>query len=249
LSTAQNITILAPSNQAFTNLMQRNPKSASLTNNPTLLTGVLQYHVLSGKLASTDFKTTPQFATSMLMAPFANVTGGQKVELVKLNNTAAIFSGFKQMATVTTADVAFDGGLVHVIDTVLTVPAPPADTAIDTGLTSLAGALTAAQLVDGVSVLTDITVFAPTNAAFQAIGSGLGALQQQDLVNILEYHVLMNQLKFSTDLGASNQMTLTSLAGQNLTIRKENGQLFVNSAKVVISDILMSNGVVHVIDK
>jgi transforming growth factor-beta-induced protein len=103
LSSAQNITILAPSNDAFAKLMARNPNSAQLTQNPRLLTGVLQYHVLSGKIPSSDFSTTPRFASSMLTAPFANVTGGQRVELVKVNNTAMIFSGFKQGSMVSVA--------------------------------------------------------------------------------------------------------------------------------------------------
>jgi transforming growth factor-beta-induced protein len=143
----------------------------------------------------------------------------------------------------------FDGGVVHILDTVLTVPAPPSDTAIDTGLTSLAGSLVTSGLLQGVDLLTDITIFAPSNAAFSAIGSALPGLQQQDLVGILEYHVLMNQVKFSTDLTATNEMTFVTLAGQNITVRKQNGQVFVNSAKVLIADILTSNGVVHVIDK
>jgi transforming growth factor-beta-induced protein len=103
LSTIQNVTILAPSNDAFSRLMSRNPMSAQLMRDPRLLTGVLQYHVLMGNLPSSGFSTTPKFAPSLLTTPFANVTGNQKVELVKVNNTAMIFSGFKQMAMVVTA--------------------------------------------------------------------------------------------------------------------------------------------------
>jgi transforming growth factor-beta-induced protein len=83
--------------------MQRNPASAVLATNPTLLTGVLQYHVVSGMFMAKDFSTTPKFAASMLMPPFANVTGGQKIELALVNNTAMLFAGFKQMAMVVTA--------------------------------------------------------------------------------------------------------------------------------------------------
>jgi uncharacterized surface protein with fasciclin (FAS1) repeats len=146
--------------------------------------------------------------------------------------------------------VEFDGGnVVHIIDTVLTVPATPAETAIDTGLTSLAGALTAANLVDGIDSLSDITIFAPSNDAFKAIGSALGSLSTQDLVSILGYHVLNKQVRFSTDLLKADQMTFTTLQGQNITVRKDGSQVFVNSAKVILTDVLTSNGVVHVLDK
>ncbi len=103
LSTAQNITVFAPSNDAFTKLLQRNPNAAKLMNTPNLLTGVLQYHVLAGKTVANDFNVRPRFAQTMLAQPFANVTGGQKVELVKVNNAAMLFGGYKQASTVTTA--------------------------------------------------------------------------------------------------------------------------------------------------
>jgi len=103
LSTAQNITILAPSDTAFVNLMTRNPRSSELLVNQRALTGVLQYHVLAGRLLSGDFSPTPKFPATLLGAPFANVTGGQRVGLVMANSTAKVFSGYKQVATVVTA--------------------------------------------------------------------------------------------------------------------------------------------------
>jgi uncharacterized surface protein with fasciclin (FAS1) repeats len=103
LSKAQNITILAPSDTAFANLLARNPRSAELMTNPRALAGVLQYHVIQGKLLSTDFAATPKFPFTLLGAPFANITGGQKVGLAMVNGTAKIFAGFKQVSTVVTA--------------------------------------------------------------------------------------------------------------------------------------------------
>lgn len=103
LSTAQNITILAPSDTAFANLLARNPRSAELMSNPRALAGVLQYHVLAGRLLSTDFSTAPKFPSTLLTAPFANVTGGQRVILATVNGTASVFSGYKQAARVVTA--------------------------------------------------------------------------------------------------------------------------------------------------
>jgi transforming growth factor-beta-induced protein len=252
LSTARDITILAPSNEAFSKLMRENPNFANMAKNPATVTALLQYHVINGMMMSNMFTATPKFATTMLMMPSANVTGGQKVELVNTNGMAMILSGFKQSSMVSMADIMFDGGVVHVVDTVLTIPASPAITAVDTGLTAIAGALTKAQLVNAVNSMRDITIFAPSNAGFEAVGSAANALSVQDLGRVLEYHVLMNQVKFSTDLMMMQEgmtMEFTTLIGDKLFVRMENGQLFVNSAKVVISDIITSNGVVHVIDK
>ena len=103
LGAAQNVTILAPSNDAFSKLLARNPNAAQLSQNSRLLTGVLQYHVLMGKMVANDFSTTPRFAQTLLNAPFSNVTGGQRVEAVRVNNNPMLFSGYKQGASVVTA--------------------------------------------------------------------------------------------------------------------------------------------------
>jgi transforming growth factor-beta-induced protein len=251
LSQARGITILAPSNDAFTKFLAANPSAAQLVNNTTAVSAVLQYHVLNGMLMSGSFNTTPIFVSTLLTTPsFANVTGGQKVSLQLMNGMPTILSGFKQGSTVVKADVMFDGGVIHIVDTVLTVPASPAETAIDTGLTSIAGALSKVNLVGPLNALRDVTVFAPSNLAFEAISSIVNGASMSDLNNVLRYHVITGQVKFSTDLAMNGmQMTLQTALGESVTIRTENGQVFVNSAKVIIPDIITSNGVVHVIDK
>ncbi|KAK0749610.1 FAS1 domain-containing protein [Schizothecium vesticola] len=249
LSTVQNVTIFAPSNDAFAKLMARNPRSAELSRNPRALTAVLQYHVLLGRIPASDFTEVPKFPSTLLNAPFANVTGGQRLQLAFVNNGAMLFSGYKQAANVVTADVGFNGGLIHIIDTVLTVPPNVAQTAVNTGLTSLAGAATAAQLLDGLNSLSDLTIFAPNNDAFEAIGSVVTTLPPQTLAGILNYHVLPRGVRFSTDLiAAGSPVQFTTSQGQNLTVSRLNGQLFVNSARILIPDIITANGVVHVID-
>lgn len=85
-------------------------------------------------------------------------------------------------------DVNFTGGVVHIINQVLTLPQNISFTAEQAGLSAVAGALTKANLVDALDSATDVTVFAPNNAAFQAIGSATGNLSMADLANILEYH-------------------------------------------------------------
>lgn len=268
LSTVQNVTIFAPSNDAFAKLMARNPRSAELARNPRALTAVLQYHVLLGRIPASDFTEVSKFPSTLLNAPFANVTGGQRLQLAFVNNRAMLFSGYKQGANVVTAvccppapkieqttnfepqDVGFNGGLIHIIDTVLTVPPNVAQTAVNIGLTSLAGAATAAQLVDPLNSLSDLTIFAPNNDAFESIGSVVTTLSPQALAGILNYHVLPRGVRFSTDLiAAGSPVQFTTAQGQNLTVSRLNGQLFVNSAKILIPDIITANGVVHVIDK
>lgn len=82
-------------------------------------------------------------------------------------------------------DVAFDGGVIHVIDSVLTLPMSVSTTAIAANLTAAAGALMRAGLVEAVDTLQSVTIFAPNNAAFQAIGNILPGLDKDTLTSIL----------------------------------------------------------------
>lgn len=198
--------------------------------------------------------------------------GAQVVGVQLVGKTAMVISGFRQTSAVTRADLAFDGGVVHIVDKVLTVPQPPSVTALDAGLTSLYGALKKAGMVAAVDALPmGATVFAPSNKAFEAVGSVVEGASVQDLMAVLAYHTVrgMGMPMFSTSLmGMTNMMPgmtgmnmqkrnevvtmdLATLQGGNLTVRvdENKGELFINSAKVVTSDIITSNGVVHVIDK
>jgi transforming growth factor-beta-induced protein len=144
----------------------------------------------------------------------------------------------------------FTGGIMHIIDSVLSIPPPPSISTLDSNLTALAGALKSTNLLTAVDDLKDVTIFAPSNKAFQNIGSVASTLTEQQLSGILEYHVINGTVGYSTLLttGLANE-SFPTLAGGNLMVSVEDGKLFLNSAEVVITDILTSNGVMHVIDK
>lgn len=78
--------------------------------------------------------------------------------------------------------------MIHIIDHVLTLPQNISYTAEQAGLSAAAGALMKANLVDSLDSAMNVTVFAPNNAAFQAIGSATANLTMKDLAAILEYH-------------------------------------------------------------
>jgi uncharacterized surface protein with fasciclin (FAS1) repeats len=240
LSQANNITILAPSNDAFAKL-----GNASLSNT-AVIPALLSYHVINGTFPSSAFTNTPVFAATSLTDPnYSNVTGGQRVEIVKSGNDVNVISGLKNISKVTKADQNFTGGVVHVIDSVLTLPQNASSTAIALNLTALAGALAQARLVDAVDTTRDVTIFAPNNEAFQRIGSALPNLTTDQLAGILRYHVVNGTVAYSSTL---SNTTVRALNGGELNIRVQNGSVFVNSAKVVVADVLVANGVVHVID-
>ena len=113
-------------------------------------------------------------------------------------------------------------------------------------LTATLGAIRTANVTDVLDHLKDVTVFAPSNDAFNNIGNITASITTQQLGNILNYHVIPGKVEYSNML---TNTTLVTAAGNNVTISQVNGTFYVNSAKIIIQDVLVSNGVVHVIDK
>jgi uncharacterized surface protein with fasciclin (FAS1) repeats len=102
LSNAQNVTILAPSNEAFANV--GNETLGALTANEGLLTALLQYHVLNGTILSSAITNQSQFVPTLLTNElFTNVTGGQVVEAVTSGDNVTFFSGLLSNSSVAQA--------------------------------------------------------------------------------------------------------------------------------------------------
>ena len=115
--------------------------------------------------------------------------------------------------------------------------------------TILETAVIAAGLADDLSGPGPFTVFAPTDAAFNALPAGtLDALLQDPtgaLAQILLYHVASGKV-MSADL--SDGQMITSLQGKTVKVSITAEGVFINNAKVTVADLVADNGVVHVID-
>jgi uncharacterized surface protein with fasciclin (FAS1) repeats len=138
--------------------------------------------------------------------------------------------------------------VIHVIDRFLNIPGNVSDTLTSAGLSSLRGALNTTNLLSAVNNLRDVTIFAPSNDAFRNIGSALANISTQDASSVLTYHVVNGTVGYSS--GLKNGTVLRTLNGANLTVTiGDQGRVFVNNARVTIADVLIANGVVHVIDE
>jgi len=116
--------------------------------------------------------------------------------------------------------------------------------------TTLVAALQAADLVNSLANVGPFTVFAPTNAAFDALPAGtveglLKPEKKSDLTGILKYHVTTSAL---TEVMLSDGMTLGMANGGKVTIRKTGDKIMANDANV-LGTVKASNGMVYVIDK
>jgi uncharacterized surface protein with fasciclin (FAS1) repeats len=241
---ATDVTLLAPSNEAFASFGRRATVNVS---DPEVLAAVLSYHVLKSVVRSSDFQTTPAFVPTLLESPrFTNVTGGQVVKGALNGTDVIVTSGALQTSKVIQADISFDGGVIHVIDTVLTLPRDILTTARAARLTDLLELAAEVGLAAALVETKDITVFAPTNAAFEAAGADLENLDSEGVRNVLGAHVVAGTVGYSSNLKDGD--VLTTLSGGIINIAIRDGAVFANDVQVTTPDVLVANGVVHVVD-
>jgi len=239
LSNTDGITVFAPTDAAFKTLLA-DLGATSLNDIPVAqLTNILLYHVIGSKAMSTDLKSgyfpTLSKSAGNSVSMYINVEGG-----VSINKNTKV----------TTADIAAKNGVIHVVDKVI-LPPSVVNIALDNdNFTILVQAVVKAGLVDALSGAGPFTVFAPTNAAFNALFaklgiSGVNDLTAEQLIPILTYHVVSGNV-LSTALSNGNVPTLNE--GKSLTVNLSGG-VKINDSEVVAANIQGSNGVVHVINK
>ena len=120
----------------------------------------------------------------------------------------------------------------------------------------LTEALTKAGLVSALEGTGPFTVFAPTNDAFNELFSQLGVsgiadLSAETLTPILLNHVISGNVK-AADIATGYAATLNNTApGQNAVkvFIEKGSNVTVDGSKVIIADVMASNGVIHAIDK
>jgi transforming growth factor-beta-induced protein len=125
------------------------------------------------------------------------------------------------------------------------------DTAVADGrFGTLVAAVQAAGLVDALKGEGPLTVFAPTDDAFAMLPEGtvetlLKPENMEQLKSILLYHVVGGKLMASD---VTSMTAAESLEGSEIAFKVDMGNAYANEAKIIITDIETSNGVIHVID-
>lgn len=133
--------------------------------------------------------------------------------------------------------------------------APPAQDIVDTAVSAgsfntLVAAVKAAGLVNTLKGAGPFTVFAPTDAAFAKLPPGtvedlLKPENKAKLQAILTYHVVSGKVMAKDVVKLHSAKTVN---GEQLTVKASMGSVTVDNANVVKTDIVCSNGVIHVID-
>ncbi len=246
------LTVFAPTNDAFAALLtELGLTKTQLLGNKPLLTAVLQYHVLGTRV----FKS--QVQAGKAITPLSG--GIFKIDAVA--SDLVITDGRNRTSKITSTDIATSNGVIHVVDKVLL----PADKnvvqtaqALAAGspaqFTVLVEAVVAADLAGTLSGTGPFTVFAPTDAAFVALLTELGVTKAQLLANkallskVLTYHVLPSRV-LKADVPVGN--AITTVQGETFTVDNTLAITDRRGRKAAITgtDVLASNGVIHVIDK
>ncbi len=231
-----NFTVLAPTDLAFTTLMDALNINAEQLLALDNLTDILLYHVFGSQIAANDL------TNGLLAAPLSS-TNTLKVTV---KNSGEIF--FNQ-AQVVLGDVLAANGIVHVLSDVLLPVETVVDVAINNGFTYLAAALIQEELLPVLTnPLGSFTVFAPTNAAFDALAAQLntnieGLLALNNLSDVLLYHVTPGTLA-AADLSNG---PITMVSGEQAVI-STSPSVTINQANVITANVSAFNGIVHVID-
>lgn len=247
-------TVFAPTDAAFAMIPE--DVLAAIVADIDVLTEILTQHVVAG--AAVDSVT-------------AFTLNGTSVETLSGNDISIeIVNGMLQVggATVSMFDIYTTNGVIHVIDSVIVgdveLPVPPMSiidvAASNPDFSTLAAAIDAANLTETLDNLdTTFTVFAPTNAAFEALLMELGVTLEElvadpeALANILLYHVISGAeiqaeaaIAVAQGEAAGRIIEMASGASAGLSY---NEALFINTSQVITADVPADNGVIHAIDK
>ncbi|KJF43026.1 fasciclin domain-containing protein [Draconibacterium sediminis] len=238
-------TVFAPTNNAFAALFAALEISGLDDVSVEDLTSILTYHVVGDNVLSTELSAGAVAAIS-----------GEEFE-VTIDGDVMLNGTIKVVAT----DIQGTNGVIHVIDAVLVPESQMSNTIADIAVANsefsiLVEALMKADLVGAVADSeAELTVFAPTNDAFTALLSDLGATSLDDvpvetLTSILLYHVIGSKA-MSTDLATGYFPTLSTFSDNNMSMYIQVGEgVTINAnTSVTTADIEADNGVIHVVDK
>jgi uncharacterized surface protein with fasciclin (FAS1) repeats len=246
-------TVFAPTDDAFDLLPAGTVTTLLDPANKAILIDILTYHVIDGDVMASDAIALDGTGAEML--------NGQNVRIDVVSDEVILNLNGNREAMVIITDIECTNGVIHVIDAVLD-PGDAVENIVDTAVadgnfTTLVAALQAAELDDDLAGPGPFTVFAPTDDAFDLLPAGtvttlLDPANQATLIDILLYHVYDGSVLSPAALDLDGQ-SVPMLNGDTMSIDIAASELVLNlggsrQATVTITDVLCSNGVIHVID-
>lgn len=253
----RNWTIFAPSDAAFKAV------AANVSSDANSFANILAYHIVSGNFTGLT-ATFPNVTLGRTLLSNSSLVSleGNKSQVVAWTNENGTIQVLNQTPNISVQNVTtFQNLLIYVINGVLEPPGPISTVLTKENLTilnTLVSKLSAnsssnstgttwATILEGDK---GITIFAPNDAALSAAASTISSLPNTSVANVLENHVINGTTIYSPSLSASPN--LTSASGETLSFMTNATGTFVisgsSTARIIKTDVLLKNGVVHIID-
>jgi uncharacterized surface protein with fasciclin (FAS1) repeats len=239
-----NKTVFAPSNTAFEAL------GAGALDNITLVSELLAHHIVDEDVTDLTIGVLPNnTAVETLRSDAAGFDLDVTLPLIltRLSEDEDSFVVYNNNDTISVeGPTEVENLQVYIIDTVISLPPTLEEVVESAGLTSLAPLLEGLNGTEG-----PITIFAPNNAAFEAIASDLEGLSEEEVTAVLSNHIV-NGTVLSQDIVVEGDINdaATPLAGPAISVTTNETGTFITSgeasAQVIGTDFLFDGGVVHV---
>ncbi|MCU4156024.1 fasciclin domain-containing protein [Carboxylicivirga sp. A043] len=238
-------TVFAPTNAAFSDLLNELDVSGLDDIPDDVLTSVLLYHVVAGTNKASMISSG--YYSTLSTGP---MDGYGLSFYVDMENT--MING---RANITSTDIEADNGVIHVIDKVI-LPMSITDHAIaNPAFSSLVAGVSKAGLVEALAdESATYTVFAPTDDAFNMFFTDadltLDDLSAETLSSVILYHAMSDFIPASM-VEAGYFPTLSTAFDRNVSVKIDTeGGVFLNSdSEVVATNVVATNGVIHAINK
>ena len=246
-----NITLVAPTDEAYRALANWGFNVSEVE--PFIARALLTYHVLDGTYTADSIPGSdePQVVHSLLQPPvLTNVSRGAAVKLSRDRYSSIVIeSGLQVIGGVEQADIHFQNGIIHTLNSSMVLPHNISTTSQIGNLFQFLDALETAEVVTSLEGLKDVTLFIPHDGAFRKLNPLLHLLRPSQLAQVLQYHVIPNHVLYHKSIGKNNS-TYETLQGASLRISTdENGVSYVNGARIVRNDLIIYGGVAHIIDE
>jgi transforming growth factor-beta-induced protein len=236
-------TILAVKDEQFASL----PAEWAQALGPRELDALVGFHVLPGRLTAEQLSQFTRLET----------IGGQRLQITNWNGELEISGPSNKAlglppARIVARNIQVGNGLVHLLDGLAGAATQDLYTTVGSS-TILTQLVFAAELAGVAGILTSdgpLTLFAPSDAAFESLEPGtvarlLEPANQEELLRVLRRHIVPGRLyadRFHTG-------TMVGFGGDQMEFTWRGGDFYVQGARIVHTDVEATNGVIHVIDR
>jgi uncharacterized surface protein with fasciclin (FAS1) repeats len=272
------VTVLVPSNAAFDQYQATYGVDISSLPTSEL-TAILQYQILNGQYTLANLVgelVVPTYLTGqqynnrtagpginvIAAGHSANTSQSGQVVILNSNNTSSsggkmavrqsgvggvtVVSGLDTEANLTITDGLWENGVYQIINQFLTLPESCTSSLLQKNLTGLSTALNRTDLGPTVDTANNFTCIAPSNQAFLMSGSPQLHANIYNLSQMVTYHTI-DQPVYGDFL--QNGQVYTSIGNDQIVVTVNDSGTYFNGAKIIERDIIMDNGVLHVIDQ